>query len=92
MAREGEIPKNAFKIAWAIGRECREGSWGVYTLLWDMSLDKKEKATENQMNSEVLHVLCFSSDTDQMDPISFIIKTSPELLEIDVREEHVFHG
>lgn len=89
MAREGEIPKTAFKIAWAEGRE---GSWGVYTLLWDVSLDKKEKATENQMSSEGLHILCFSSDTGQIDPISFIVKTSPELLEIDVREEHDFHG
>lgn len=44
------------------------------------------------MSSEVLCILCFSSDAGQIDPISFIIKTLPELLEIDVREEHDFHG
>jgi len=89
MSREGKVPKTAFKIAWAEGRE---GSWGVYTLLWDVSPDKREEATENQMSSEVLRILCFSSDAGQIDPISFIIKTLPELLEIDVREEHDFHG
>ena len=44
------------------------------------------------MSFEVLHILCFPSATGQIYPISFIIKTPPKHLEIDIREEHIYHG
>lgn len=57
-----------------------------------VSPDKREEATENQTRSEVLHSLRFPSGTGQIDPISFIIKTPAELLEIDIREGHILRG
>jgi len=51
-----------------------------------VSLDKGEEATENQTRSEVLHSLHFPSGTGQIDPISFIIKTPSEPLEICIRK------
>lgn len=44
------------------------------------------------MRSEVLHSPCFPSGTSQIDPVSFIITTPAEPLEIDIREEHICHG
>lgn len=57
-----------------------------------VSLDKIEEATENQTRSEVLHSPRFPSGTSQIDPVSFIITTPAEPLEIDIREEHICHG
>lgn len=57
-----------------------------------VSPDKREEATENRTASEVLHSLRFPSGTGQIDPVSFIIRSPAELLEIDIRGEHILCG